>query len=73
MAYVIKKCGSGLMQQIGSSFGGITAAAPEPDTYLAANGGWVQVIPEARKFLVRQEAETHLGTLPNSKFEIVED
>lgn len=64
MAFVIKKRGTGLMTQAGSSFGGMTTAKKDIDEYLATDGGWTVKLREARKFKTHAEAEEASHKLP---------
>lgn len=63
MAYVIRRIGTGMRTQAGSSFGGMVAAKKDVDDYLAADGSWVVDRGEAHKFGMRVAAENRLATL----------
>ena len=78
MAFVIKRFGSKMMSQAGSSFGGMVEAKRDNDAFLKTDGEWTEDIGEAHKFGMRVAAENKLATLPHApgrgtRYEITED
>jgi hypothetical protein len=65
MPYLIKKLGSGLRTQAGSSFGGMTEAKKDVDEYLKTDGSWSADYNDAHMFGQRIAAENMLVTLPH--------
>jgi hypothetical protein len=65
MPYLIKKLGSGLHTQAGSSFGGMSAAKKDVDEYLKTDGSWSSHRDDAHVFGQRIAAENKLVTLPH--------
>jgi hypothetical protein len=57
MPYIVKKLGTGLTSRAGSSFGGVTPAKVDADTYLTADGSLVEDKSKAQQYALRDAAE----------------